>query len=756
LSEFVFTKFSVITLGLDVKRLNIAYKLSNWVKLLRRNHGINNNNIELNYCDAIHINTHEIVCVCVCVCVCTRACVSNSLHQLSFKLQTVLVYSGERPYHCGACGQRYTQGHLLKAHIRSRHGSEMAYYNMDKRSDGVRCRRALNAIRAAAAAHTTVPGASPQTHHGPSANGAGAGSGIKEDKIRFLLEAAEASRNNQHQQLQHHPAVSGPLTTALVPQGPMAGTGPFGGMSLGQYVTALSNCLPQQHQQHPVPISGSSIIGPQSGFVRGPLIWTPSMNMSLAAAAASAGLVGGPAAAAAAAAFQSSQRQQQQFQNQQRSSTTSDAGLAMTSHAALLSSLAATPFQPTSGHDSVDQKRSAVVMSASVQRTTATTDSSLLSSLLQTAPYGGAGMIGNAGLRFALPSASATNESSSSPSRRRGRTSYSDRQSPEDLSTGGSRRRVEDDDHEQAVAAATSMMTPMMMMSFLSNHKRQMTNSPSPVDRRLVNEHSTVASRPEDGRGTPSNAEGALNLVATSATSPYDGSASHRTQSAKAADRHGENGSTKNGGEKERMETEATDLSARSGNKRACNLSDKMQNSHASRSPTTPAAVQRRSSPVISASALQTDDVEVTGTELDLSQSKVRQEQPETLPKIAEDDDYDDRSSSSSSSGSENYLQRSSTRDKLITSVKNKKMARDVTSCCASTDPSIGGAVCPHLTKLRQLRRNVYRMLSVFTPYLDVAGVGGVADVEADSVDDFLHEVIYSSKLGTSSQSSSK
>ena len=55
-------------------------------------------------------------------------------------------------------------------------------------------------------------------------------------------------------------------------------------------------------------------------------------------------------------------------------------------------------------------------------------------------------------------------------------------------------------------------------------------------------------------------------------------------------------------------------------------------------------------------------------------------------------------------------------------------------------------STCPHLKKLKELRRNVYRMLSVFTPYLDVAGAG-IADVEADAVDDFLHEVIYSSQL---------
>jgi hypothetical protein len=215
------------------------------------------------------------------------------------------VHAGERPYHCGACGQRYTQGHLLKAHIRSRHGSEMAYYNMDKRSDGVRCRRALNAIRAAAAVHAVSGGPSPQVNHGSSGGvgSNGGGSGAKEDKIRFLLEAAEATRNNQQQQ--QHP-VPGATSSSLVQQASMAAPGgPFSAMALGQYVSALSNCLPPP-QQHQIPISAGGVVGPPPGLVRGPLIWTPSTNMSLAAAAAAAGLIGGPAAAAAAAAFQSS------------------------------------------------------------------------------------------------------------------------------------------------------------------------------------------------------------------------------------------------------------------------------------------------------------------------------------------------------------------------------------------------------------------------------------------------------------------
>ena len=125
-------------------------------------------------------------------------------------------YIGERPYHCGACGQRYTQGHLLKAHIRSRHGAEMAYYNMDKRSDGVRCRRSLSA----ASRLDSLPPA-------PGLIAAG----LKEDKIRFLLEAAEAVRG----------AGSSAPRPAVPPPAPH---GPFAGLSLGQYVNALSSCLP--------------------------------------------------------------------------------------------------------------------------------------------------------------------------------------------------------------------------------------------------------------------------------------------------------------------------------------------------------------------------------------------------------------------------------------------------------------------------------------------------------------------------------
>lgn len=57
---------------------------------------------------------------------------------------TVISGTGERPYHCGACGQRYTQGHLLKSHIRSRHAGNLRFYNLDKRSDSTRGRKSLD------------------------------------------------------------------------------------------------------------------------------------------------------------------------------------------------------------------------------------------------------------------------------------------------------------------------------------------------------------------------------------------------------------------------------------------------------------------------------------------------------------------------------------------------------------------------------------------------------------------------------------
>ena len=50
------------------------------------------------------------------------------------------------------------------------------------------------------------------------------------------------------------------------------------------------------------------------------------------------------------------------------------------------------------------------------------------------------------------------------------------------------------------------------------------------------------------------------------------------------------------------------------------------------------------------------------------------------------------------------------------------------------------GDNCPHLKKLKDLRRNVFRMLSVFTPDLSVEN--GISS-ETEDVDELLYEVIY-------------
>ena len=57
-------------------------------------------------------------------------------------------------------------------------------------------------------------------------------------------------------------------------------------------------------------------------------------------------------------------------------------------------------------------------------------------------------------------------------------------------------------------------------------------------------------------------------------------------------------------------------------------------------------------------------------------------------------------------------------------------------TCCADMTTR-----CPHRRELRQLRRNILRMLSVFTPELNIEN--GI-DCNSNQVDQLLHEVIYS------------
>ena len=448
--------------------------------------------------------------------------------------------AGERPYHCGACGQRYTQGHLLKAHIRSRHGAEMAYYNMDKRSDGVRCRRSLSTA----------------SRMDPSSTSGLMAPGIKEDKIRFLLEAAEAARGG------------GGGSSAPRPPVPPQPGGPFVGMSLGQYVNALSSCLP-----------GSAGMRP--------LLWNPTP------------------------AFQPLPHD------------------GVTSHAALLSSLAAAPMP-------------------SVQNTTSTPaqgvpDRSILNSLL--ASYAtGSPLFSINGLSSSVPSGSGSaNVVGSSPLR----CPSSDGPAvPQDLSMSGpdSRRTGPENNADKSFLSASAVCSTSTTLG--SGYPSMDISTESPVPR-----HPSLTTQQTDFRAS-------------------DGGAQWPNG------RHNTMGTVKLEAE------EATDLSVRG--------AETLERS-SRKSPTVPDAT--------------------VGT-VDLS--RVADRKPSPRPATDLTGYVVDRQGGSRGVGK--------------------------AGCCGDD------ASCPHLLKLKELRRNVYRMLSVFTPYLDVAGAG-IADVEADAVDDFLHEVIYSSKL---------
>jgi len=441
---------------------------------------------------------------------------------------------GERPYHCGACGQRYTQGHLLKAHIRSRHGAEMAYYNMDKRSDGVRCRRSLSAAN----------------RLDPASTAGLINPGLKEDKIRFLLEAAEAARG-----------VGSSAPRAAVPPAP---AGPFAGMSLGQYVNALSSCLP-----------GTAGIRP--------LLWNPT----------------------------------QPFQPLPHDG--------VTSHAALLSSLAAAPMP-------------------SVQNITSTPaqgvpDRSILNSLLASYATGSPlfsinGLSGSVpGTAEAVGTSPIRCPSSEAPA------------VPQDLSMSAAR----DGSDSRRTGSESTPDTDFLSATTAGSLSTHLGSGHQSTD---IPNGSPVPLPPHVNQPT--------NFRASNGSTHWpDGPRAFGGTSAVKME-----------------EEEATDLSVR--NIEASERSYR-------KSPTVP------------------DDV--VGT-VDLS-ARTTDRKPELA-----------------------NLQTHSGAYRLV----------GKTGCCGED------STCPHLKKLKELRRNVYRMLSVFTPYLDVAGAG-IADVEADAVDDFLHEVIYSSQL---------
>ena len=414
----------------------------------------------------------------------------------------------------------------------------MAYYNMDKRSDGVRCRRSLSTTNRLDASST--PGLMAP--------------GIKEDKIRFLLEAAEAARG-------------GGASVPPRPTVPPPAAGPFAGMSLGQYVNALSSCLPGTAGMRP-------------------LLWNPTQ------------------------AFQPLPHD------------------GVNSHAALLSSLAAAPIQ-----------------NATSTPAQAVPDRSILNSLLASYATGSPLFTIN-GLSNSAP----TNAEvvGTSPLR----CPSSDGPAvPQDLSMSGardgsdSRRTGSESTADMSFLTATAASS--ISGSVRGGHSSMDTTTGSPVPH-----HPGVAPQPADFRTSDGGLRGF-------------GSASMKLE----------------------ME-EATDLSVRG--------VETLERSYR-KSPNVPDA---------------------TAGTMDLSAHVADRKPVVRSPCPASSD--------------------------VAVMVDVARQGDSRPGCCAQD-----AASCPHLLKLKELRRNVYRMLSVFTPYLDVAGAG-IADVEADAVDDFLHEVIYSSKLDQS------
>lgn len=486
---------------------------------------------------------------------------------------------GERPYHCGACGQRYTQGHLLKAHIRSRHGADMRFYNMDKRTDGMRCRRLL---------------------------GAKLIGGGKEDRIRFLLQAAEAVR--------HRPSPPSP---------PRPLFNPMMSPSLNQYMNVLS-CLPNGLRPVLWPSLSGGLLGNSGGFPSGPL------------------------------------------QN------------GMPSHAQLLSSLAA-PLSLTSGKISSSNNLSSKA------------SGSLLSSMLAL-PSGAAPLQAIKLESFADSRVSSSKVLSSSPDR-------SGRQGafpvvtelpamPEDLTTTrrtgeGAVEKTSSRDRESFNICSSSTVLSSLghddqisatdLSSQDASRNRDAVKSQNRDEPRLF---------PDDSMIVFSRNHQKLEPTRVSSRQPVmmnwsDSRSTNRSEPVPEFD-----------------QSRRTSLDAKD---------------------TYPSQVHMTSAQW---SQFFTDQLQLGGcAEQSVSDSCVGHNSPAKAT-----------------------LEESSARPAMDSG--SSKSAPNGHSECGEPDVvSCKEACCPYLKKLKDLRRNVYRMLCVFTPYL---GVANINDYEADSIDEFLHEVIYS------------
>ncbi|KAK2153984.1 hypothetical protein LSH36_280g03030 [Paralvinella palmiformis] len=172
-------------------------------------------------------------------------CAYETKHQSNLSVHR-RTHTGERPYHCGACGQRYTQGHLLKSHIRSRHGGNMEFYNLEKKSDSTRGRKSLDMK------HEALLG----MHH-------------KQDKISALLQAAAGS--------------AAAAISPGHPPGPMSHMPKFGsGLLSQQYMNSLSYFSPlRPMMSSPMQQLPSSLLGSPRFFSFGSLGTPSSFPQSL-------------------------------------------------------------------------------------------------------------------------------------------------------------------------------------------------------------------------------------------------------------------------------------------------------------------------------------------------------------------------------------------------------------------------------------------------------------------------------------------
>ena len=554
--------------------------------------------------------------MCVYVCVqCVYACTCVRL----------FVRAGERPYHCGACGQRYTQGHLLKAHIRSRHGADMQFYNMDKRTDGVRCRRSLGL---------------------KMENGAGGvGSGVsgllgagKEDKIRFLLQAAEASRQQQHQQQQQQLSSSS------------AGLGQFMSPALSQYMTALSSCLP--------------------GGMR-PMLWPPPPPPPLS-------LIG-PGAAG------------NRFPPE-----------GLTSHAALLSSLAAAPLPLTKKSDQFVGGMMDLPRSMS---------NSILSSMLTSLPNGCGGIVSSMTMKNGagvLPAPDAMKFPLIVPD------------------VHGQSRM------ESAADGGMDLTTSRRWSSAAqeggkSESRFQQPSPPGDFSKSFLLDASF---RPGGGAITPSSAGFFLNPAQSSAVSMA--SPMHKSGRSTPSPNHISRSSPMHISANlpsplhiREGEFAATDLSSSRGG-------DAWSHSNGHGAVASPAATDLSSRWEEAPTSYRLDDVaDLSHRGEDAADLSSASKYRSTL--------IPERSFCAASGVSVKEEPRQQVgRDREM---DDRTLENAVAGTTLSSEHSCAEPSCPYLKKLKDLRRNVYRMLSVFTPYL---GIADVQDCEADTIDEFLHEVIYS------------